>query len=509
MSRSQTLIGNTLWSVTTRCWPIALHFFTTPYVVSHLGVDTYAVYAMIFIILGYFGFLDLGLSKAVIKFVAEAVGRSDHETARCLIVTALGLYFVLGLAGGALLFALSGSIITRVLQIPSELQNDALFAFRVSAAIFLLNMPTQALIAVPKAFERFDISGKFEMGMGTTQTLSAVAALAAGGGLKEVALAIAATNVIGISFAAFIAVRLLPLRPLVSGFQVKSLRRLLKFGGVVAGEGILIVLAARINSLIIGIFLPIGSFAYYSVVEGISSRVSSLPQSINETVFPSFSQLDAANRQDLLKSLFLRATRFVAVITTPFFFLFLAFPDKFLGFWLGPDFAVEGANVLRVLGSAYLVTFWGYPSIAAARGMNRPGLSVRWQALIGVLNVALCFALIPSFGILGAAIAWSVHRFFIIPLFICSVGKTLLSIEAGTLIRDTFARPLVVGIPFLALAVLCRPMVTSLVMLIVVMAGLTVAFLSACYYFALDDLDRNEAQNFLRGRLIWKLKYSR
>ena len=508
-SRSQRLIANTFWSFTTRCSPIVLHFFTTPYVVSQLGVDAYAVYAMIFVVLGYFGFLNLGLSKAVIKFVAEAIGRSDRETARQLVVTALGLYVVLGLIGASLLFALSEWIISSVLQIPVELQADALIAFRVSAAIFLLNIPTQALVAVPKASERFDISGRFEMGMVASQTLSSVAVLAAGGGLKEVAIALGAVTIVGSTVAAIIAVRLLPLRPILSGFRTESLKRILQFGGVVTAEGVLIVFAARINSLIIGIFQPIGTFAYYSVAEGIASRVSSLPQSVNETILPSFSRLDGERRPDLLSSLFLRATRYVVLITIPFFFLFLVFPDKFLGFWLGPDFASEGANVLRVLGTGYLVSFWGYPTIAVARGMNRPGVSIRWQAIIGVINVSLCFLLIPPFGILGAAFAWSIHRFGIIPLFIHSIGKELLGIYAARLWRESFLKPLLVGIVFLSGAVGCRPMIGSLVELIGVLGVLTALYLVVCYWVALDNTDRIEAQRFVRKSRLWTLIHAR
>ena len=65
------------------------------------------------------------------------------------------------------------------------------------------------------------------------ETLGAVAALAAGGGLREISLVVAITMLLTISIAAVVAMRLLPLARIRPGFTKARLKKLLGFGSVV------------------------------------------------------------------------------------------------------------------------------------------------------------------------------------------------------------------------------------------------------------------------------------
>jgi O-antigen/teichoic acid export membrane protein len=481
----------------TRLWPIALHFFTTPYVVTKLGTDAYGVYAFIFIVLGYFVFLDFGLSKAVIKFVAESAGNNDKERARSIVITALAFYLFIGIIGSIFLYLISGWLVTSVLNIPSKLLTDAIFAFQISATIFFSSMLLQVLIAVPKALARFDLSGKIEITIVTVQTLGPVITITAGGSLKEIAIVIAITTFVTMVLSAIIAIRLLPLWPLKSGYKLHILKLLLKFGGIVATNGILIMLSSRINGFILGIFHPISSFAYYSIAENISSKISNLPRSINETIFPAFSHLGSIGRQDLLKSLFIRSTRYIVLITIPFFILFLVYADKFLEYWLGIEFAEKGAMALQILGAAHLVSFWAYSSVAAARGLNRPDIPLKWEAIIASINFFLCITLTPQYGILGVAIAWSVHRIIVIPLAIRYVGTKIICLSGKIILRECFVNPIFIGVVFFIIAYAARPVVNSMLMLISFMAMLTLLYYFFSYVLVLDNIDRVEVQKFL------------
>ena len=128
---------------------------------------------------------------------------------------------------------------------------------------------------------------------------------------------------------------------------------------------------------------------------------------------------------------------------------------------------------------------------------------------MAVLNIVLSFALIPSFGIVGAAWAWAVHRFFVMPAFIHGAGKQLFGISMPTLWRESFSRPLMLGSVFLLLSVAFRSFAVSFPALVLVLSALTFAYVGACYFFAIDDTDRAEARKFLQGRKVWLLSRSK
>ena len=60
----------------------AIGFFLMPFMVHRLGSEQYGIWATAIAFLGYYSFLDLGLSGAVFTHMSYAIGRQDHEEAR-------------------------------------------------------------------------------------------------------------------------------------------------------------------------------------------------------------------------------------------------------------------------------------------------------------------------------------------------------------------------------------------------------------------------------------------
>src|SRR5665213_3278284 len=57
-------------------------FFIMPFTVHKLGAEQYGIWAIAMSFIGYYSFLDLGLSGAVFTHMAYAFGQQDHEEAR-------------------------------------------------------------------------------------------------------------------------------------------------------------------------------------------------------------------------------------------------------------------------------------------------------------------------------------------------------------------------------------------------------------------------------------------
>ena len=82
---------------------IAVALVTIPLYLHHMGDARYGVMSIVWVLLGLFGFLDLGLSRAVTNSLAKLRDAPQPERARVLLTT-FSLNLGIGLIGGVVLY---------------------------------------------------------------------------------------------------------------------------------------------------------------------------------------------------------------------------------------------------------------------------------------------------------------------------------------------------------------------------------------------------------------------
>jgi O-antigen/teichoic acid export membrane protein len=86
---------------------VAVAFVTAPIYLHHVGEARFGVLSIVWILLGLFGFMDLGLSRAATNALARVRDATQAERARVLLTT-IALNFCFGLIGGVLLYVIGG-----------------------------------------------------------------------------------------------------------------------------------------------------------------------------------------------------------------------------------------------------------------------------------------------------------------------------------------------------------------------------------------------------------------
>jgi O-antigen/teichoic acid export membrane protein len=102
---------------------IAVALVSIPIYIHHLGYSRYGVLTIAWILVGYFGFLDLGLSRASTNALAKLRAAPQADRARVLLTTLI-LSVGFGLVGAALLFVVGGYMFEHVLTIPADLKRE-------------------------------------------------------------------------------------------------------------------------------------------------------------------------------------------------------------------------------------------------------------------------------------------------------------------------------------------------------------------------------------------------
>ena len=98
--------------------PMLVVLITVPLYIRFIGTERYGVLAVIWSLLGYFGFIDLGFGRAVAQRMARLSGADDSERSD-LLWTAVISVLVLGSVGSLLLW-ISADYILKHLIVMSD-----------------------------------------------------------------------------------------------------------------------------------------------------------------------------------------------------------------------------------------------------------------------------------------------------------------------------------------------------------------------------------------------------
>ncbi len=214
---------------------------------------------------------------------------------------------------------------------------------------------------------------------------------------------------------------------------------------------------AYIDTLILGAFRPEEAVGIYSAVMTLARLILVASGAVTYIFLPVAARLKGQGDIESIRSTYPTAARWVLVFTAPMFLVFGLLPTDSTTAIFGPSFA-PGAFALLIIttGALVSVSFGPVNATLAGMAMTRPLLLA--TAISAATNVVLSFALIPKYGLLGAAAAWAVAR-----ILYPGVGalSLLVTHRISTLHRNflvPFGLTLAVGIPlFLGIGVLSHP----------------------------------------------------
>ncbi|MFM0112438.1 flippase [Paraburkholderia nemoris] len=384
--------------------PMFVALVTTPIYLHHIGAARYGVLAIVWMVQGYFGFLDLGLSSATSNRIAQ-LGDAPHREREAVLWTAMILNAALGLVGGVALYALM-HVLLAYFDMGEALRVELLPALPYVACLVPLSNLIFVFNGALVGRERFGTLNAVTLPVTLMYQLVPLgAALVFGPNLRYLVFGTLAAGVAALTVTAFAVWRVFPLR-LASGPRRELVGQLFSYGAWISVTSLAQPLLETADRLMIGHALGPQAVTYYQVPFNLAARARLFPSVISRTLFPRLSALDAASGVALSSS----AIRGLAAALTPMmvFGIFLMHP--FLSLWVGQEFASRAASV----GETILVGIWinSLAWIAAChlQATGRPGIVARLQAYEMLPFLALLWWMLQHFGVLGAALAWSARN---------------------------------------------------------------------------------------------------
>src|SRR5208283_4564482 len=121
--------------------------------------------------------------------------------------------------------------------------------------------------------------------------------------------------------------------------------------------------------------------------------------------------------------------------------ILLMLPRPILRYWLGPEYAAQGAVALTLLGLATFMNAASAIATVSSLGVGQAWLPAASAFVASAISLAANLVLIPRYGINGAAMAALVPQVVVVPVFVYVVTK-MLKFSLWELISHGFLRPL-------------------------------------------------------------------
>jgi len=400
--------------------PMFAALLAVPWLMRYLGQERLGVLSLIWVVVGYFSFLDMGLGRAVTVAVASL--RVGGQQARSDEMHVLGSASALLLGVGSIAAVLLGLSIA-AWGIPFQLSSANLRG-EVTYAL-LWTLPSLPLLLLSSS-----LRGHLE-GVGAFRSLNLLRIptgilLIVGPCLT----ALYSPNLIWACMGIFMVrvLHALVLWQLVASqtehgfFELMSvlsrsssalwLRRLLTFGGWVTVSNVVGPIIVYVDRFVIGATLAAGAVTAYAVPFDLVSRLPILVASLCSVLLPELTRLSGlavetgSGEASKAHRLAAKASWFSAGVVLVLVLLGCWTAHWALTLWLGPDLAQQSTRVTQILLLAFGVNAVAQIPFTALQAVGK----VRSVALLHLTELlpyaGVVYFAISWLGIEGAAWAW-------------------------------------------------------------------------------------------------------
>lgn len=376
----------------------------TPVILAGLGLESYGVWAILAAFVRYSSAADPGFGPSVTKYVSAYAAASEWSRVRQVITFACLGYFTLAAVAFFPIRLLAGPL-ANALHAPHAIIGEVpLLALTFSLTMFAMLLAgglSSAIIGLGKLGLASAISGAGQF----IFAICAVIAMVDHLGLPALCAAlcmqffmVAAANVV-------VLFRALGRSPFIApaAFEGAVIKRMFAFGGWVQLSGIMVLINAETNVVIIAAVVGLSAAGLFDLGNRLARLVRVISFYANSAVFPVLARLDVEAGNEKVRALFTTATRGMAFASVVAFCALAGSVPTVLHLWLGSAAPRDNLVTLIVvmLGIGYCADNVASVASTILRAIGRPKLETFYQIVATGINVSLTLLLARRFGVPG------------------------------------------------------------------------------------------------------------
>jgi O-antigen/teichoic acid export membrane protein len=383
---------------------IVVALVTVPLYLHHIGDARYGVMSIVWVLLGLFGFLDLGLSRAVTNALAKLRDAPQAHRARVLLTT-FGLNLGMGVLGGVLLYVFGGLMLKHFVSMPNEISAEVSWSLPWIACLLPLTLISAAGAGALESRELFLTVNSIQIfAMTLAQVAPIVAAIFVSPSLTVVIPTAAVSQGLGAILVLVVVYRL------EGPFSLRAIdwgeaRKLLNYGGWMFATQVIYPALASADQFVIGSVMGVAAVAHYAVPMSLVQRSAAIPVAFGRTLFPRMSSLSGEAAHTLGRRALSTMAYGFATICAPAMIL----SSTFFRYWISADFAAVAAPVAQLLFPGMWMGALGLVGFTLLQSQGRADVTGKLNIVEFLPFIGILWSLTIAFGIVGAAVAWSLR----------------------------------------------------------------------------------------------------
>lgn len=397
---------NVLWNLLGNVLPLVAGLIFMPLVLEAYGVERLGLIALAWSLIGYFSLFDLGLSRALTQILSKLLEqKKSKQDVSELLATSFSLMWLLGFAGGILLWLLCPFIVSDLLGVTQELQSETVIAFSFLSISIPIVVHTSALRGVLEALHLFKSASIIRMALGVGTFVAPCIASIYSSSLVSAVVSLVAVRVVVWLMHLVEVKRAGLLVGTKQHFNQIWLKPLFSFGGWITISNIVGPVMIYMDRFVIVSVLGVASVAFYVAPFEVVTKLLVIPAAISGVLFPFFARSSVNGRSDAPIKLN-QGLCYSLILLYPLCLVGSYLSGEWLGLWLGEAFSEQGKIVVIWLVAGVLMNGIAQVLFAKVQGVGRSD----WTAALHVIEVlpylAVLWFSLKGWGIAGAAFAW-------------------------------------------------------------------------------------------------------
>lgn len=389
------IIKNTVLNAAGLVIPGLLFIPAAAYLARTLGVEQFGLLLLMYAMLGYSGIFDAGMTRAVIRKIAQSKTKDEDDF---IMGTALGAVLVISAIPVFLVLFFSDDIAVW-LKVSENYTADTVAGLKLLALVVPLFLITVVAFSYLEGKEEFLKLSFYKVITGAVMATAPAIAVYNDASLVSAVLGLLGARIFTASLAIFSLNMSIGITNLK--FDKKVLIDLVTFGGWISLSNIISPVMVYMDRFILSNSVGAASVAFYNAPSDLIDKISVLPGALARTIFPLFSRLGSHIEYE--KKIYFGLVFVLIILLTPLFLM----AESILDLWLGEPYGLQSSFILKILIIGFFFNALAQIPFAAIQAKGHS----RFTALLHLTEVApyllLLFYLVDILGLVGAAYAWA------------------------------------------------------------------------------------------------------
>ncbi len=392
--------------------PLLLGIFAVPYLYQTLGAEKIGVLTLVWALIGYFSLFDFGLGRALTQQVSTCVASNQVEHLPSLVKTGLYFTFFAGLAGTAILLAFAYPLASQWLNVSDAIKHDVFLSLLIAAFGVPMTTLTTGLRGVLEAYEDFRQVNVLRMLLGISNfALPVLCVIFFGSSLAWIVFSMVFARLLLLIAHLYKMNARLPSGWSKVDFSRARLGQLFTFGAWMTVSNVVGPLMVTADRFIISATMGASLVAYYTVPAEFLIRLLILPAALTSALFPRLTAV-ISSKPNEAKMLYKKCLKVVTITLLPLCILIASLSKLGLTLWLGSAFAEQAWIIVCVMSIGLFINGIAHVPFAAIQALGNAKFTACLHMAELIFYIPLLLVCLHFFGLIGAAVAWSIRIFF-------------------------------------------------------------------------------------------------